>query len=63
MFRRQTLLRPDPARRLLVVGLGKPEELDPERIRIAAAIAVQQAASFEATAHYLKYLSLMVGIR
>ena len=49
-FRKHALLRPDPTRRVLVIGLGKLEELDPERLRIAAAIAVEQAAGFEATA-------------
>jgi leucyl aminopeptidase len=49
-FRKHTLLRPDGSRRLLVIGLGKREELDAERLRIAAAIAVQQAAGYEATA-------------
>ncbi|MFL5891259.1 MAG: leucyl aminopeptidase [Solirubrobacterales bacterium] len=49
-FRKHTLLRPDGDRRLLVVGLGKREELDAERMRIAAAVAVQQAAGYEATA-------------
>jgi leucyl aminopeptidase len=47
-FRKHTLLRPDPYRRLLVIGLGKREELDAERLRIAAAIAVEQAGTFEA---------------
>jgi leucyl aminopeptidase len=48
-FRKFALLRPDTARRLLVIGLGKREELDAERLRIAAAIAVQQAAVYEAS--------------
>jgi leucyl aminopeptidase len=48
-FRKQTLLRPDGNRRLLVIGLGKRSELDAERLRIAAATAVQQAATYEAT--------------
>jgi leucyl aminopeptidase len=47
-FRKQALLRPDGHRRLLVIGLGKREELDPERLRIAAALAVTQAATFDA---------------
>jgi leucyl aminopeptidase len=49
-LRRHALLRPGHARRLLVLGLGKREELDAERLRIVAAIAVQQAATYEATA-------------
>ncbi len=48
-FRKHTLLRPDADRRLLVVGLGKRDELDPERLRICAAVAVAQAARYEAT--------------
>jgi leucyl aminopeptidase len=48
-FRKLALLRPDAERRLLVVGLGKREEVDAERLRIAAAVAVQQAASYRAT--------------
>jgi leucyl aminopeptidase len=48
-FRKQTLLRPDPSRRLLVIGLGKGEELDAERLRIAAALSVAQAGLYEAT--------------
>jgi leucyl aminopeptidase len=49
-FRKHALLRPDPGHRLLVIGLGKREELDAERLRVVAAIAVQQAAAYEATA-------------
>ena len=48
-LRKVTLLRPDSTRRLLVVGLGKREELDAERLRIAAAGGVEQAALYEAT--------------
>jgi leucyl aminopeptidase len=48
-FRKHALLRPDRRRRLLVVGLGKREELDAERLRVAAAIAVRQAGQYEAT--------------
>jgi len=45
---RTTLLRADAPERLLVVGLGKREELDAERLRIAAALAANEAASYEA---------------
>lgn len=48
-FRKHALLRPDAERRLLVIGLGKREELDAERLRVAAAVAVQQAAAYDAT--------------
>jgi leucyl aminopeptidase len=47
-FRKHALLRPGGDRRLLVVGLGKPEELDAERLRIVAALAVAQAALYDA---------------
>jgi leucyl aminopeptidase len=47
-FRKHALLRPDADRRLLVIGLGKPGELEPERLRIAAALAVTQAALYDA---------------
>jgi leucyl aminopeptidase len=46
-FRKLTLLRPDATRRLLVIGLGKADELGPERLRIAAALAVNQAQRYE----------------
>jgi leucyl aminopeptidase len=48
-FRKHTLLRPDRDRRVLVVGLGRREELDAERLRIAAAVSIRQAATYEAT--------------
>ncbi len=48
-FRKRALLRPDGGRRLLVLGLGKREELDPERLRIAAALVVGEAAACEAS--------------
>jgi leucyl aminopeptidase len=47
-FKRATMLRPPDGRRVLVVGLGKPDELDRERIRVAAAIATKTAAPYEA---------------
>ena len=48
-FKKTTLLRPGDNRRVLVVGLGKAEDLYAERLRVAAAVAVKQAAPFEAT--------------
>jgi leucyl aminopeptidase len=48
-FRKLALLRPDADRRLLVVGLGKRDELDSERLRICAAVAVAEAGRYEAT--------------
>jgi len=47
-FRKQVLLRPDASRRLLVVGLGKREELDAERMRVVAALAVAQSGAYGA---------------
>ena len=47
-FKRMTLLRPEQPERLLVVGLGKPGELDSERLRVAAALAVTEASRYEA---------------
>ena len=48
-FRKLALLRPKAPARVLVVGLGDREELDPERLRVAAALAVQRAADHDAT--------------
>ena len=48
-FRKLTVLRPDASRRLLVIGFGKAGELDAERLRIAAALAVAQAGAYDAT--------------
>jgi leucyl aminopeptidase len=47
-YRKLTLLRPDPERRLLVVGLGKRGELDPERLRVAAALSAAEAGRYDA---------------
>jgi len=43
-----TVLRPGPGRRVLVVGLGDRDEFDPERARVAAALAARQARRFDA---------------
>jgi leucyl aminopeptidase len=42
-FEKLSLLRPDGFPPVLVVGLGKSDELDPERLRIAAAVAAGEA--------------------
>ena len=47
-FKSLSLLRPKGFPPVLVVGLGKPEELDPERVRVAAAVAAQEAERLEA---------------
>jgi leucyl aminopeptidase len=48
-FKKLSLLRPDGLPPVLVVGLGKSDELDPERVRIAAALAAKEAGRLEAT--------------
>ena len=47
-FKRMTLLRPEHPERVLVAGLGKPGELDSERLRVAAALVVTEASRYEA---------------
>jgi leucyl aminopeptidase len=47
-FKRTTLLRPDGETRWLIVGLGAREELDPERMRVAAAVATKAAGLYSA---------------
>ncbi len=44
------VLRPERPRRVLVVGLGDRASFDAERARVAAALAVRQAARFDAEA-------------
>jgi len=48
-FQKLTLLRPEQPGRLLAVGLGKRDDADAERIRLAAAVAANEAAKLEAT--------------
>ncbi|HET8566301.1 MAG TPA: leucyl aminopeptidase [Solirubrobacterales bacterium] len=48
-FKKLTLLHPDDPQWLVIVGLGDREEIEPERLRVAAALAAEQAASLEAT--------------
>ncbi len=47
-FKKLTILTPDEPWRALVVGLGKHEEMDAERARVAAALAAKEAARLEA---------------
>jgi len=47
-FRKLALLHPEQPARVLVVGLGKREEADAERLRLAAAVAAKQAGKLEA---------------
>ncbi len=46
-FKKLSLLHPDEPWRGLVVGLGKREDADVERIRVAAALAAKEAARLE----------------
>jgi leucyl aminopeptidase len=46
-FKKRTLLHSDDPLRVLVVGLGKREEADAERLRVAAALAAKEAARLE----------------
>ena len=48
-FKRTTLLRPDGDSRWLVIGLGDRDDVDPERMRVAAAVAAKTAALYGAT--------------
>ena len=47
-FKKLTLLRPEELPPVLVVGLGKREELDAEKLRVAAAVAAKEAGRLEA---------------
>ncbi len=47
-FQKLALLHPERPARVLVVGLGKREEADAERFRLAAAVAAKQAGKLEA---------------
>jgi leucyl aminopeptidase len=47
-FKKLALLRPNEFPPLLVVGLGKGDELDAERLRVAAAVAAKEAGRLEA---------------
>jgi leucyl aminopeptidase len=47
-YKSRTLLRPGNPKRVLIVGLGSIEELDDERVRVAAALAAREARSSKA---------------
>jgi leucyl aminopeptidase len=47
-FKRLTLLRPEEFPPVLIVGLGERDELDAERLRVAAAVAAKEAEQLEA---------------
>ncbi len=48
-FKKLAMLRPGTPKRVLVIGAGKPDELDTERVRVLGALAAKQAASHSAT--------------
>jgi leucyl aminopeptidase len=48
-YKKTALVHPEKPRRALVVGLGDRDDFDPERARVAAAIAARSAAGLEAT--------------
>jgi leucyl aminopeptidase len=48
-FKKLTLVHPDDPAWMLIVGLGKREEADAERLRVAAALAAREAARLQAT--------------
>ena len=47
-YKSRTLLRPGNPKRILIVGLGSLEELNDERLRVAAALAAREARSSKA---------------
>jgi leucyl aminopeptidase len=48
-YKKLAVLYPERPRRLLVVGLGERSELEPERARVAAALALREARRAEAS--------------
>jgi leucyl aminopeptidase len=48
-FKKLTMVHPESPGRVLVVGLGKRDDLDAERARIVAALVAKEAAKLEAT--------------
>ncbi len=48
-YRKTALLYPERPGRALVVGLGDRDEFEPERARVAAALAAKQASSLRAS--------------
>jgi leucyl aminopeptidase len=47
-YKKLALVRPEHPERVLAVGLGRRDEFEPERARVAAALGCRQAAGFEA---------------
>ncbi|HEY3553395.1 MAG TPA: leucyl aminopeptidase [Solirubrobacterales bacterium] len=48
-FKKLSLVRPDGFPPVLVIGLGKSDELDAEKLRVAAAVAAGEAGRLEAS--------------
>ena len=48
-FKKLALIHPEAPVRVLAVGIGKPDELDAERLRVAAALAAKQAGTLNVT--------------
>jgi leucyl aminopeptidase len=48
-FEKLSMLYPEAPARVLVAGLGKPEEMDAERARVVAALVAKEARGLEAT--------------
>jgi leucyl aminopeptidase len=48
-FKKLTMVHPERPARVLVAGLGKREDLDAERLRIAAALVAKEAAKLNAS--------------
>jgi leucyl aminopeptidase len=46
-FKKTTLLRPDDFPPVIVVGLGESDELDAERLRVAAAVVAKEASRLQ----------------
>ena len=53
-YKKTTLVHPGTPRRALVVGLGDRKDFEPERARVAAAIATRTAASMDSTSLALR---------
>ncbi|HEX6667158.1 MAG TPA: leucyl aminopeptidase [Solirubrobacterales bacterium] len=47
-FKKLSVLHPEGSAPLLVVGLGKRDEVEPERLRVVAALAAKEAGNLEA---------------
>jgi leucyl aminopeptidase len=48
-FKRQALIHPERPERVLAIGLGAPDDVEAERLRVAGALAAKRATALEAT--------------